>query len=130
MKRYVHPPRPDWQAKVEEWGLVFHTHQGRPYWNESAHYAFLADEIEELESATNELHQMCLKAVEFVIRNDRFGQLAVPPDAVPVIKKAWEDEPPSVYGRFDFGYDGDAWRRWIKTSFNPNPTPVRQVRQP
>jgi hypothetical protein len=30
----------------------------------------------------------------------------------------------------DFGYDDAAWRRWIKTSFNPNPTPVRQVPQP
>jgi hypothetical protein len=30
----------------------------------------------------------------------------------------------------DFGYDAAAWRRWIKTSFNPNPAPVRQVPQP
>jgi hypothetical protein len=30
----------------------------------------------------------------------------------------------------DFGYDGMAWRRWIKTSFNPNPVPVRRVPQP
>jgi hypothetical protein len=30
----------------------------------------------------------------------------------------------------DFGYDGAAWRRWIKASFNPNPKPVRQVPQP
>ena len=30
----------------------------------------------------------------------------------------------------DFGYDGTAWRRWIKKSFNPNPNPVRQIPQP
>lgn len=30
----------------------------------------------------------------------------------------------------DFGYDTNAWRRWIKRSFNPNPKPVRQVPQP
>jgi hypothetical protein len=30
----------------------------------------------------------------------------------------------------DFGYDGNAWRRWIKTSFNPNPVPERRVPQP
>lgn len=30
----------------------------------------------------------------------------------------------------DFGYDGGAWRRWIKRFFNPNPTPVRQIPQP
>jgi hypothetical protein len=30
----------------------------------------------------------------------------------------------------DFGYDTNLWRRWIKTSFNPNPNPVRRVPQP
>jgi hypothetical protein len=30
----------------------------------------------------------------------------------------------------DFGYDQAAWRRWVKTSFNPNPKPRRQVPQP
>jgi hypothetical protein len=30
----------------------------------------------------------------------------------------------------DFGYDIAAWKRWVKTSFNPNPAPVRQVPQP
>jgi hypothetical protein len=30
----------------------------------------------------------------------------------------------------DFGYDANLWRRWIKTSFNPNPNPVRRVPQP
>jgi hypothetical protein len=39
----------------------------------------------------------------------------------------------SALGRLtgqDFEYDRQAWRQWIKTSFNPNPTPVREVRQP
>ncbi len=30
----------------------------------------------------------------------------------------------------DFGYNTGAWRRWINTSFNPNPMPVRQIPQP
>jgi hypothetical protein len=30
----------------------------------------------------------------------------------------------------DFGFDGTAWRRWIKTSFNPHPVPERRVPQP
>ncbi|MBS1714275.1 MAG: glutathionylspermidine synthase family protein [Armatimonadetes bacterium] len=107
MKRFSHPPRPDWEAKVEEWGLTFHTHEGKPYWNESAHYAFYEREIDELEEATNALYRMCLQAVQFVIDEDRFDQMAVPPEAVNAIKKSWHDRPPTVYGRFDFGYDGD-----------------------
>jgi hypothetical protein len=30
----------------------------------------------------------------------------------------------------DFGYDIDAWRRWITRSFNPHPNPSRRVPQP
>jgi hypothetical protein len=30
----------------------------------------------------------------------------------------------------DFGYDVDAWKRWLRTSFRPNPTPARRVPQP
>jgi hypothetical protein len=30
----------------------------------------------------------------------------------------------------DFGYDVDAWRRWVTRSFNPHPNPRRRVPQP
>ena len=30
----------------------------------------------------------------------------------------------------DFGYDRAAWRRWLNTSFRPDPEPVRRVPQP
>ena len=30
----------------------------------------------------------------------------------------------------DFGYDVDAWRAWVRTSFNPEPAPSRRVPQP
>jgi hypothetical protein len=32
--------------------------------------------------------------------------------------------------RQDFGYDIDAWRRWVSRSFNPNQRPARRVNQP
>jgi hypothetical protein len=30
----------------------------------------------------------------------------------------------------DFGYDVDAWHKWVSQSFNPNPRPARRVPQP
>src|SRR5205823_4166927 len=30
----------------------------------------------------------------------------------------------------DFGYDVPTWRRWLRTSFEPNPAPARRVPQP
>ncbi len=107
MKRVVVSPRQDWEKKVEEIGHVYHHTQGQPYWNESAYYAFRSAEIDRIELATNGLHEMCLKAAQHVIDNDRFKDLRIPAAAIPAIKQAWEDEPPAIYGRFDLAYDGE-----------------------
>lgn len=106
MKRVSHPPRIDWQAKVEALGLLFHSPAGDPYWNEAAHYELDAGEVRRLESATNELAQMCLDTVEDVLSRDRFEALKIPSWVVPAIRQSWDDDHPSVYGRFDLGFDG------------------------
>jgi len=111
MKRKKIEPRPDYRKIVADQGLIFHdmpNNEGVPeiYWHESAYYEFTAPQIEEIERATNELWQMCLAACQHVIDNDLFHLLAIPKWAIPLIKKAWEDEPPSIYGRFDLAYDG------------------------
>lgn len=107
MKRISIAPRADWQKKVEEIGLIYHHTDGQPYWYESAYYSFHSAEIDRIELASNELHQMCLEAAQHIIDNNRFSELAIPAPAVPFIKQAWEDEPPALYGRFDLAYDGE-----------------------
>ncbi len=106
MKRLTINPRIDWEKKVEAVGLIYHHTEGRPYWNESAYYAFRSSEIDRIEHATNELQEMCLQAAQHIIDHDRFAELSIPNAAIPVIKQAWEDEPPALYGRFDLAYDG------------------------
>jgi glutathionylspermidine synthase len=107
MKRIRTTPRQGWEKKVEEIGLIYHHSDGQPYWNESVYYSFRSGEIDRIEVASNELHQMCLEAAQHIIDNNRFGELAIPAAAVPFIKLAWEDEPPALYGRFDLAYDGE-----------------------
>ncbi|MGZ8436776.1 MAG: glutathionylspermidine synthase family protein [Candidatus Binatia bacterium] len=107
MKRISTTPRQDWEKKVEEIGLIYHHTEGQPYWNETAYYSFRSAEIDRIEVASNELHQMCLEAAQHIIDNNRFDELAIPAAAVPFIKLAWEDEPPALYGRFDLAYDGE-----------------------
>ena len=107
MKRVAISPRADWEKKVEKVGLIYHHTEGCPYWNESAYYSFRSTEIDRIESATDDLHEMCLQAAQHIIDNGRFKELAIPDAAVPIIKQAWEDEPPALYGRFDLAYDGD-----------------------
>ncbi len=108
MRRISIPPRPNWQRRVEEAGLVWHTAQGQPYWNESAYYRFTASEVDELELATAELQRLCLEAGQYIIDRQLFSQLGIPAWVEPLIKQAWSDEPPALnYGRFDLGYDGE-----------------------
>ncbi len=107
MKRVSINPRADWQRKVEEIGLIYHHTEGRPYWNEAAHYSFRSSEIERIELAANELREMCLQAAQHIIDHNRFKELAIPDATIPAIKQAWEDEPPALYGRFDFADNGD-----------------------
>ncbi|MBS1709716.1 MAG: glutathionylspermidine synthase family protein [Armatimonadetes bacterium] len=106
MRRVAHDPRPDWQARVEAVGLVYHTTDDGPYWDESAHYELTAAEVDLLEAATNELAELCLRAVDFVIDNNRFAELAIPDKAADAIRREWERDPPSLYGRFDLAFDG------------------------
>lgn len=106
MERIVTPPRFDWQQKVEEYGLSFHTIEGQTYWDETAYYTFSTSEIDELEEATAELHEMCIAAAEHVIDKKLYDRLMIPAQAVPLIERSWEQDEPSIYGRFDFAYDG------------------------
>jgi glutathionylspermidine synthase len=109
MLRVTTPPRAGWQRKVEELGLVWHDGDGaggRPYWDEAAHYRFTAEQVDELEAATNELHRLALGAVQRVIDRRLYDRLAIPPLAVPLIEHSWRRRPPSLYGRFDLAYDG------------------------
>lgn len=115
MQRVEHTPRPNWQAKVETAGLTFHSpedlaaaHPGAVYWDESAHYEFTSKEVDMLEAAANELQTMCLAAAQHVIDRKRYADLTIPPQAIPLIEWAWENEPPAVCGRFDMMYDGSA----------------------
>lgn len=88
MRREPREPRADWRTKVERLGLGFHTVDDRPYWNEAAAYRFEADEIAVLEAATNELHALCLAAVERLIERRELGRLGIPEAAHSVIEGA------------------------------------------
>ena len=106
MERFRIEARPDWREKVEALGFVFHSLDEEPYWDETAYYSFTSAEIDRIEEATNTLHELCIEAAGCVVDDNRFGELGIPESAVPLIRAAWEQDPPSVYGRFDLAYDG------------------------
>ena len=107
MRRIRTTQRPNWEKRVEEAGLTWHTGE-QVYWDESAFYEFTAKEVDVLEAATNELEAMTLAAAQHMIDNRLYSRMGIPDGAIPLIEKSWEAEPPSLYGRFDLAYDGTA----------------------
>jgi len=105
MERIKIKPRHNYIKKLEKISFNFHSTNGL-YWDESAYYKFNLFEINEIEEATNKLYEMCLTAVQHVIDNDLFDKLNINRNLIPLILRSWENDEPSIYGRFDLAYDG------------------------
>ena len=104
MERHAIAPRADWQQRAESVGMIFHHTAGQVYWKESAYYRLTARDVELIETATNELWLRCLDAVQHVIDRRRYAELGIPDVAIPLIEASWNDDHPSIYGRFDLAY--------------------------
>ena len=105
MKREALIPRPDWPKKMEDLGFGFHSIDGI-YWDERACYSFTAAQIDVLETATNECHQMCIAAAQYVIDKNLYAKFAIPPEFIPLIERSWSNDEATLFGRFDFSWDG------------------------
>jgi len=113
MKRHEMKVRDNWTARAEEVGFTYHTagHKSESgsgtYWDESVAYEFTAAEVDELEDATQELHARCLDAVDKVANDaDLMTRMGIPTHFHDYITRSWQRRDPSLYGRFDFAYDG------------------------
>ena len=106
MERLPLEPRDNWQEKVEELGMLYHTIDGEVYWDESACYRFTSSEIDTLDLAAIELNRLCVEAAERIIRENLFSRLRIPDQMIPLIAHTWEMDDPSIYGRFDLAFDG------------------------
>lgn len=122
MKRVAITERPDWREKATEFGFKFHTMYGEPYWCEDAYYQFTLAQIEEIESATAELHQMCLQVVEKVVSSDALmAKFQIPKHTWDFVRSSWRTSQPSLYSRLD----------WPTTaSIRPNCWRTMPIRQP
>jgi glutathionylspermidine synthase len=109
MRRIELPERPEWKAQAEALGFGFHSMYGEPYWDESRAYVFTLSQIEDdLEAPTEELWKMCLELVAQVVADPALmARIAIPPEFHNWIRQSWERGDPSLYGRFDFHYDGN-----------------------
>ena len=114
MKRIAVEPRPNWQKRLEEVGIHFHTLNDVPYWDESAAYEFTPLEVDAIELAANTLHEMCLEIVQQVIDERLYKLFLIPDRFVPLIERSWRQGDPSIYGRFDLAYNGNGPPRLLE----------------
>lgn len=108
MKRIATAERPGWDAKAEALGFTWRHLDGARYWDESAYYAFTLEEIEAgVEEPARELHALCLDLVDQVVKSEELmARLAIPEGSRDDVAESWARRDPSLYGRFDFAYDG------------------------
>lgn len=98
-------PRTAWQRQFEDLGFSYHSIDGL-YWDERYAYRFTADQIDTLEQATIDLHQMSLQAVEHVIRHGQFERFAIPQSFWSYVEESWREKEFSLFGRFDLSWNG------------------------
>lgn len=112
MRRLKVAPRPDWQSRVREHGFDFaeipdpDTGAPSPYWTENACYEFSAAQIDCLDDATNELHAMCLDAVDEITRQGNYDLFGLSQAEASLIERSYALAEPHLYGRMDLSYDG------------------------
>ncbi|MBL8556468.1 MAG: glutathionylspermidine synthase family protein [Phenylobacterium sp.] len=108
MKRIATTERPGWDEKAEQLGFTWRHLDGARYWDERAYYAFSLAEIEEgIEAPARELHAMCLDLVDDVVTSEELmAKLAIPEASRDDVAESWARRDPTLYGRFDFAYDG------------------------
>lgn len=105
MIRESFTPRPDWQRQFEDVGFSYHSIDGL-YWDERYAYRFDSAQIDLLEQATIDLHQMSLQAVDHIIRHGLYERFAIPASFWAQIEESWREKEFSLYGRFDLSWDG------------------------
>ena len=106
MRRLALEPRPDLRERAARLGFAFAEIAGEPYWDETACYVFTAEQVDRLETATEELDRLCLHAVAHAVTHDLNGPLGIPDGAWPIVKASWRRGEPSLYGRMDLRWDG------------------------
>ena len=99
MKRIPIQARNNWEQKISEQGFLFYASDS--YYSEKYAYEFTRNEIEQIETATAEIFDMCMEVVEHVINKQLWDEFFIPKEFAKLIEWSWKEDQPSIYGRFD-----------------------------
>jgi len=115
MKRVVVKPRESYDEILDSQNLWNHNEaalnwtscEKQPYWNEEGMVELSKKAEAEMMSATWELHNMAMEAVDLVVDDPILLKLFhINENLWPAMKKGWDRNKPDLLGRFDFSWDG------------------------
>lgn len=111
MKRLFISPRENVSKSLNDIYFTYHStckQQKKSFWNESVYYEFSLEEVEHIESTTEELHNRSLDVVDYVVKNpDILNEFNIPSYAHSVICDSWKYNDPTLMGRFDLSFNND-----------------------
>lgn len=99
--------RVDYINQLESIGMNYHTIDNKPYWNENFYYKIRPEVIDNIESATNELHALCIEYVKNTINSGDYTGYNFDDNTINLIELSWKNNHENIYGRFDFGIGPD-----------------------
>lgn len=106
MKRLVVKQRDNATQKNEKLGFDYNIVDGNEYWSEDVCYQLTSKEVDELEKATQTIHDLCIEACQKVIAQKLYDKLMIPAKFIKSIEQSWDDDIHTMYGRMDLAYDG------------------------
>lgn len=94
-------PRENFENIIQEQGFLYADH----YYTEAWAYEFSSFDIHQIETATQHLFQHCVEATDYLLKNDKkLESFQIPKKFYEIIKKSWQEDDISFYGRFDLAY--------------------------
>src|SRR5436190_16255448 len=109
MQRIGSAPRTGWQDVVREQALLYagtDLPRALSRWDETACYVLALPEVTRLETATEDLHEMCLAAARHAAASGRLADFGIPDWAARAVHRSLAAGAPSLYGCLDLWYDG------------------------
>lgn len=96
---------PNWKSRLENIGYGYHSDGEQPYWIDHYYYSISNEEADQIYTATQSVWEMCLTAVQHIIDHKLYDKFHIPAHMIHHIERSWNNDSPSIYGRFDFAYD-------------------------
>lgn len=112
MKRHILEKRTDFQKRLEEIGFNYWNlpsgPEKLPYWQEGVTYAFSETQIDKIQDASQQLHNMSIEMVSSIVKSGDYpAYFNLDSHSIPLIEQSWNRGDQSLYGRFDLVYDGN-----------------------